>query len=134
MMGRASATTSAWRAVLRRSASRPSSPRNAAATRIPPLTGRSPRGSRAACERAVGGVHGQQAGQRRRVLLGAAALVVLVVLIAVLYLRPNPFSGDYQMRAVFPDAIGIANVGRDVRIAGVKVGTIAGVSRSATTR
>jgi ABC-type transporter Mla subunit MlaD len=71
-----------------------------------------------------------RSGQRRRQVLGAGSLLLAAAVIAVLYLRPDPFASNYQVRALFPNAIGIADVGRDVRIAGVNVGTISNIARA----
>jgi ABC-type transporter Mla subunit MlaD len=57
------------------------------------------------------------------VVLGALAAVFLAVQ------RPDPFSGDRTVRALFADAAGIAPVGAEVRMAGTAVGRITGRER-----
>jgi ABC-type transporter Mla subunit MlaD len=65
----------------------------------------------------------------RRTLLGALTLLVAVAAVWLLYTKPNPFASTETVRAVFTDADGIAPIGADVRVAGVPVGHVTGVSR-----
>ncbi len=58
---------------------------------------------------------------RRLLAIGVLALVVVAVLVVVL--RPGGDEGAYRVRAIFDDA-GFAVPGEDVKVAGVKVGTI----------
>jgi ABC-type transporter Mla subunit MlaD len=65
----------------------------------------------------------------RRKLLGALTLLAAVAAVWLLYTKPNPFTSAENVRAVFTDADGIAPIGADVRVAGVPVGHVTGVSR-----
>jgi phospholipid/cholesterol/gamma-HCH transport system substrate-binding protein len=59
--------------------------------------------------------------------IAAIALAVLIVILGVT--KPNPFADRYTYWAEFDTAQGLGKIDRDVRIAGVKVGTIGNVER-----
>lgn len=65
----------------------------------------------------------------RRRLLGGLVLVGVLGLAMVLWQRPNPFAGNQVVTAEISDADGLAAIGADVRVAGVPVGSVSGVSR-----
>jgi ABC-type transporter Mla subunit MlaD len=64
-----------------------------------------------------------------RRLLGALTLLLAVAAVWLLYVKPDPFASTETVRAVFTDADGLAPIGADVRVAGVPVGHVSGVSR-----
>ena len=69
---------------------------------------------------------------RRRRLIGLAVLVAAVVGAWLGIAKPNPFRGTEVVRVMFDHVQGIALVQRDVRVAGVNVGTIGAVRRVGT--
>jgi ABC-type transporter Mla subunit MlaD len=68
----------------------------------------------------------------RRRLIGAALLVAVVLLAWLGIAKPNPFAHDEIVEAMFDHVQGIALVQRDVRVAGVNVGSIGTVRRVGT--
>src|SRR3954469_2700685 len=60
----------------------------------------------------------------RRRALGALVLVAAVAGALLAWQRPDPFSGERTVRALFADAGGIAPVGAEVRMAGTPVGKV----------
>jgi phospholipid/cholesterol/gamma-HCH transport system substrate-binding protein len=66
--------------------------------------------------------------ERRPKLIGIGVLIVIVVAVTgILTLNRGVFSSGYQVTARFADAAGITK-GTDVMVAGVKVGTVTGVT------
>ncbi|UUY04569.1 MlaD family protein [Svornostia abyssi] len=66
----------------------------------------------------------------RRRVVGALIVVLTPIAVAVATVRPTPGgSADQTVYVVFDDIRGLAKVNRDVRIAGVDVGTIGTVTR-----
>jgi phospholipid/cholesterol/gamma-HCH transport system substrate-binding protein len=66
--------------------------------------------------------------ERRPKLIGIGALIVIVAaVVAILTLNRGVFSSGYQVNARFADAAGITR-GTDVMVAGVKVGSVTGVT------
>ena len=66
--------------------------------------------------------------ERRPKLIGISAVIVIVVaVVGILTLNRGIFSSGYQVTARFADAAGITK-GTDVMVAGVKVGTVTGVT------
>jgi virulence factor Mce-like protein len=61
--------------------------------------------------------------------LGALALLVTLVAVALAVVKPSPFAGGITVRARFADAAGPSVVGADVRMAGTPVGKVTGVRR-----
>jgi virulence factor Mce-like protein len=57
-------------------------------------------------------------------------VLALLAVIALGVIKPDPFASYRIVRAQFADASGIGVVGADVRMAGTKVGEIAGVERT----
>jgi phospholipid/cholesterol/gamma-HCH transport system substrate-binding protein len=66
------------------------------------------------------------AGKR---LAGIAALVIGAAILFIGVTKPKPFADEYVYWAEFDTAQGLGQIDRDVRIAGVKVGTIGEVQR-----
>lgn len=62
-------------------------------------------------------------------LAGITALLVGVLVIVLGVTKPKPFADEYVYWAEFDSAQGLGQIDRDVRIAGVKVGTIGEVER-----
>src|SRR4051812_738393 len=65
---------------------------------------------------------------RRRLLGGVAAIVVLVAVV-IGWQKPNPFASHTTVHALFDDANGLAAIGADVRVAGTPVGEVTGKRR-----
>jgi phospholipid/cholesterol/gamma-HCH transport system substrate-binding protein len=66
--------------------------------------------------------------ERRPRLLGAVTIAVMtVVVVGIVFLNRSIFNSGYQVSARFPTAAGIGS-GTDVLVAGVKVGTVTGVT------
>jgi phospholipid/cholesterol/gamma-HCH transport system substrate-binding protein len=66
--------------------------------------------------------------ERRPKLIGIIAVSIIVfVVAAILLLKGSDFNSGYALTARFPNAAGITN-GTDVMVAGVKVGTVTGVT------
>jgi phospholipid/cholesterol/gamma-HCH transport system substrate-binding protein len=66
--------------------------------------------------------------ERRPKLIGISAVIVIVVaVVGILTLNRGIFTSGYQVTARFADAAGITK-GTDVMVAGVKVGTVTGVT------
>jgi ABC-type transporter Mla subunit MlaD len=65
----------------------------------------------------------------RRRALGAAMIAGTLVAVLLAWQRPDPFSGQRTVRALFSDAGGIAPVGAEVRMAGTPVGRVVGRER-----
>lgn len=65
----------------------------------------------------------------RKRLIGAAVVVLVPIVVAVLTIRPHPFREQQVVWATFDEAKGLARVDRDVRVAGVNVGEIGRVVR-----
>jgi phospholipid/cholesterol/gamma-HCH transport system substrate-binding protein len=66
--------------------------------------------------------------ERRPKLIGISALIVIIAVVAgILTLNRSVFSSGYQVTARFADAAGITK-GTDVMVAGVKVGSVTGVT------
>ena len=65
----------------------------------------------------------------RRRALGAVMLAGTLVAVLLAWQRPDPFSGQRTVRALFSDAGGIAPVGAEVRMAGTPVGRVVGRAR-----
>jgi phospholipid/cholesterol/gamma-HCH transport system substrate-binding protein len=66
--------------------------------------------------------------ERRPKLIGISAVIVIVVAVAgILTLNRGVFTSGYQVTARFADAAGITK-GTDVMVAGVKVGSVTGVT------
>jgi phospholipid/cholesterol/gamma-HCH transport system substrate-binding protein len=66
--------------------------------------------------------------ERRPKLIGVSAVIVIVVaVVGILTLNRGIFTSGYQVTARFADAAGITK-GTDVMVAGVKVGTVTGVT------
>jgi phospholipid/cholesterol/gamma-HCH transport system substrate-binding protein len=68
-------------------------------------------------------------GLRRRAL-GALVLIGAVLMVVVLWQRPDPFAARELVRADVVDATGLAPIGADVRVAGVPVGKVTGIGRA----
>jgi phospholipid/cholesterol/gamma-HCH transport system substrate-binding protein len=66
---------------------------------------------------------------RRRRALGLVVLLAATLTALALWQRPNPFSSPEIVRADVADAGGLAAIGADVRVAGVPVGKVTGVTR-----
>ena len=66
---------------------------------------------------------------RARRRAGFAALALLLVAIVIGVARPNPFADTESYWAVFDSAHGLGKIDRDIRIAGVKVGTVGEIER-----
>lgn len=66
----------------------------------------------------------------RRRLLGALVLVGAVVAVVLLWKRPDPFATREVIRADVANASGLAAIGAEVRVAGVPVGKVTGISRA----
>lgn len=66
---------------------------------------------------------------RRHAVLGLLVLVVVAGVSALAISRPDPLADPQRVWVVFDDATGISIIQRDVRIAGVRVGTIGEVRR-----
>lgn len=62
-------------------------------------------------------------------IAGSIAIVVAVLLVVLGVARPNPLAERHAYWAVFDSAQGLGQIDRDVRIAGVKIGTIGDVER-----
>ncbi|MHB8690342.1 MAG: MlaD family protein [Solirubrobacteraceae bacterium] len=62
-------------------------------------------------------------------MLGIAVLLGTVLIAWLALVKPNPFAEHEHVRAIFDHVQGIALVQRDVRVAGVDVGTIGAVKR-----
>lgn len=62
-------------------------------------------------------------------VVGAFVIIVAVIAIVVFYQRTsgNIGSSRYEVAALFPNAVGVS-AGTDVRVSGVKVGTVTGQS------
>jgi virulence factor Mce-like protein len=60
---------------------------------------------------------------------GIAAIAGLVLLIVLGVTKPNPLADTHSYWAVFDSAQGLGKIDRDVRIAGVRVGTMGAVER-----
>ena len=67
--------------------------------------------------------------ERARRRAGFAALALLCVALVVGVTRPSPFSATESYWAVFDSAHGLGKIDRDVRIAGVKVGSVGEIER-----
>jgi phospholipid/cholesterol/gamma-HCH transport system substrate-binding protein len=66
--------------------------------------------------------------ERRPKIIGMIGVtVILIGVLAILFLNRSFFASGYDVTARFPNAAGIAK-GSDVMVAGVKVGTVKGVS------
>ena len=65
----------------------------------------------------------------RRRVLGIATILAAIAAVVVGVIQPNPFASNPVYWAVFDSAQGLGSIDRDVRIAGVKVGTIGDVER-----
>jgi phospholipid/cholesterol/gamma-HCH transport system substrate-binding protein len=66
--------------------------------------------------------------ERRPKVIGIIAVsAIIVVVVAILFLKSSDFKSGYDLTARFPDAAGIDN-GTDVMVAGVKVGSVTGVA------
>ncbi len=65
----------------------------------------------------------------RRRLLGAAVVAVGFVIVVLLALRPNPFKHTQDIWVKFDNVQGLGTIDRNVRVAGVNVGTIGTVER-----
>ena len=61
--------------------------------------------------------------------LGAIVIFATLAIVAIGYLKPNPFAHHEKVRAIFSDASGIGVVGAEVRMAGTPVGRITGRER-----
>lgn len=64
-----------------------------------------------------------------RRIVGAAVVLALFVLLILIALRPNPFKHTQQILVRFDSAQGLGSIDRNVRAAGVNVGTIGKVER-----
>lgn len=62
-------------------------------------------------------------------IAGLATLILGVLIIVLGVTKPNPFADEYRYWAEFDTVQGLGQIDRDVRIAGVKVGTIGEVVR-----
>jgi ABC-type transporter Mla subunit MlaD len=71
----------------------------------------------------------RRAVTRRRVL-GALLLLCAALATYLLWRRPDPFASRETVRAELTDASGLAPIGADVRVAGVPVGKVTGVTRA----
>jgi ABC-type transporter Mla subunit MlaD len=69
---------------------------------------------------------------RRRRLIGLAVLLAAIAAAWLAVAKPDPFSSTEVVHAMFDHVQGIALVQRDVRVAGVNVGTIGAVRRVGT--
>ena len=69
---------------------------------------------------------------RRRRLIGLAVLLAAIAAAWLGIAKPDPFSSTEVVHAMFDHVQGIALVQRDVRVAGVNVGTIGAVRRVGT--
>jgi phospholipid/cholesterol/gamma-HCH transport system substrate-binding protein len=75
-------------------------------------------------------MQGTQSANMTETLVGAAVLAVaagFLVYAANVSAKSSSFSGGYSVSAEFENATGVA-VGTDVRLAGIKVGTVTGQS------
>lgn len=63
-------------------------------------------------------------------IAGIATIATVGVLLFLGVTRPNPFATEHGYWAVFDSAQGLGQIDRDVRVAGVKVGTIGDVERT----
>ncbi len=61
---------------------------------------------------------------------GLAITLLAVVVVLLLWLKPDPFGASTTVHARFADVSGLAAVGADVRIGGVKVGEVTDRSRA----
>jgi hypothetical protein len=68
-------------------------------------------------------------GTRRKRMLGIAVLLGTVLIAWLALVKPDPFASHETVQAMFDHVQGIALVQRDVRVAGVNVGTISTVKR-----
>ncbi len=85
-------------------------------------------GSSSGTDRTNGGRIMKALTERRPKLIGISAVIVIVVaVVGILTLNRGIFSSGYQVTARFADAAGITK-GTDVMVAGVKVGTVTGVT------
>jgi phospholipid/cholesterol/gamma-HCH transport system substrate-binding protein len=66
-----------------------------------------------------------KAREQRLPGLGLAAIAIVLLIVVLAYLRPDPFAGHGRMQVVFDDVAGVGIVGAEVRVAGVPVGRIA---------
>jgi phospholipid/cholesterol/gamma-HCH transport system substrate-binding protein len=64
-----------------------------------------------------------------RWLLGATVLLAAVAAVWLAWSKPDPFGSRETVHALFDDAGGLAPVGADVRVAGVPVGKVTGITR-----
>lgn len=62
-------------------------------------------------------------------LIGIGLLVGGLVIIVLGVSKPDPFAAKYRYWAVFNTAQGLGSIDRDIRVAGVKVGTVGEVQR-----
>jgi virulence factor Mce-like protein len=65
----------------------------------------------------------------RRRLLGAAVVAVGFIVVVLLALRPNPFKHTQDVWVRFDNVQGLGSIDRNVRVAGVNVGSIGTVQR-----
>src|SRR5688572_18197191 len=65
-----------------------------------------------------------------RRMTGIVAILLLTVVVVLAVARPsNPFADRYTYYATFDSAQGLGAIDRDVRVAGVKLGTVGDVER-----
>ena len=62
-------------------------------------------------------------------LYGAGMIIVFVLIVVIGVSKPNPLKDSYSYLAVFDTVQGLGAIDRDVRVAGVKVGTVGEVER-----
>jgi phospholipid/cholesterol/gamma-HCH transport system substrate-binding protein len=70
----------------------------------------------------------QSAAERLHMRVAIGAAVVFVAIVALVFTKGGPGGGGYEIRGVFATA-GALRDGSEVRIAGVRVGAVAGIDR-----
>jgi ABC-type transporter Mla subunit MlaD len=75
------------------------------------------------------GAEGLVLTRRGKRLVGLALIGVVVVVVILGVTKPDPLASAYRYWAVFNTVQGLGSIDRDIRVAGVKVGTVGQVHR-----